>query len=386
LNNSPEEMKSRQPQAVQVRAASGDYLVVCRSGALAQAEDEIARLGKFSSVHILSSPKVWRSLGKRIRRVLPARFAKHVHLLNDAEAAKNLQTVEKASRALVRAGADRHALVIAVGGGVVGDVAGFVAASYLRGVALLQVPTTLVAQVDSAIGGKTGVNLAEGKNLVGAFYPPRLVLADPGALATLPDREFRGGLAEVIKYGVIADAKLFEFLEAKMDALLRRETGPLEHVIRRSIEIKAQVVGKDERESGLREILNFGHTFGHALESVTRYRRFQHGEAVAWGMMCAALLGHEVAGTPADAVSRIVALVRRIGPLPEWPKIEAAKILDAMRSDKKAREGKLRFVLAPGIGHAETVEAVPEKTVMCILRCAPHFFGKPLGAMGNCDG
>jgi 3-dehydroquinate synthase len=379
-------MKSHETQAVHVRAASGDYVVICRAGALAQAEKEIARLGKFSSVHILSSPKVWRALEKRVRRGLPARIAKHVHLFDDAETAKNLQTVEKVSRALVRAGADRHTLVIAVGGGVVGDVAGFVAASYLRGVALMQVPTTLVAQVDSAIGGKTGVNLAEGKNLVGAFYPPRLALADPEALATLPDREFRGGLAEVIKYGVIADAKLFEFLESKMDALLRREPSALEHVIRRSIEIKAQVVGKDERESGLREILNFGHTFGHALESVTRYRRFQHGEAVAWGMMCAALLGHEVAGTPADAVSRIVALVRRIGPLPGWPKIEAAKILQAMYSDKKARAGKLRFVLAPRIGHAETIGDVPEKTVNCILRCAPHFFGKSLNSLGNCDG
>jgi 3-dehydroquinate synthase len=379
-------MKSRETQAVYVRAASGDYSVICRAGGQAQAEKEIAQLGNFSSVHILSSPKVWRALEKRIRRGLPARFAKHVHLFDDAEVAKNLQTVEKISRALVRAGADRHALVIAVGGGVVGDVAGFVAASYLRGVALVQVPTTLVAQVDSAIGGKTGVNLAEGKNLVGAFYPPRLVLADPEALATLPDREFRGGLAEVIKYGVIADAKMFEFLESKMDALLRREPSALEHVILRSIEIKAHVVGKDERESGLREILNFGHTFGHALESTTRYLRFQHGEAVAWGMMCAALLGHEVAGTPADAVSRIVALVRRIGPLPEWPKVEAAKILQAMYSDKKARAGKLRFVLTPRIGHAETVEDVPEKTVNCILRWAPHFFGKPPDSLGNCDG
>ncbi len=379
-------MKSRESQAVLVRAAGGDYAVVCRSGALAQVEKEIARLGRFSSVHILSSPKVWRAVGNRIRRGLPARFAKHVHLFDDAEAAKSLQTVEKTSRALVRAGADRRALVIAVGGGVVGDVAGFVAASYLRGVALVQVPTTLVAQVDSAVGGKTGVNLAEGKNLVGAFYPPRLVLADPDALATLPDREFRGGLAEVIKYGVIADAKLFEFLEVNLEMLLRREPGALEHVIRRSIEIKARVVGNDERESGVREILNFGHTFGHALESVTRYRRFQHGEAVAWGMMCAALLGHEVAGTPADGVSRIVALVRRLGPLPEWPKIATTKILHAMHSDKKAREGKLRFVLAPRIGHAETVEGVPEKTVNCILRCAPHFFGKPLNSLGACDG
>lgn len=378
-------MKSNPSNVVKVRSASGDYFVVCRRGVLASADRQIARLGKFSSVHILTSPKVWRAVGKQVRRGLPKKFAKHVHLFDDAEAAKNLHTVEKVSRALVRAGADRRALLVAVGGGVVGDVGGYAAASFLRGVALVQVPTTLVAQVDSAIGGKTGVNLPEGKNLVGAFYPPRLVLVDPEALATLPDREFRGGLAEVIKYGVIADPKLFAFLENHMDAILRRDTRALEHVIRRSIEIKAWVVGKDERESGLREILNFGHTFGHALESVTRYRRFQHGEAVAWGMMCAALLGHQVAGTPANAVSRIVAMVRRIGPLPAWPKVPAAKLLHAMHADKKAREGKLRFVLAPKIGRAETIGDVPEKRVEAILRYAPQMLVKPSNGLGSSD-
>ena len=379
-------MTSSNSKVIQVRAASGEYRVVCRRGALTAAQKEVARLGKFSSVHILTSPKVWRALGKKIRHGLPASFAKHVHLFDDAEAAKNLQTVERVSRSLVRAGVDRGALLIAVGGGVVGDVAGYVAASFLRGVALVQVPTTLVAQVDSAVGGKTGVNLPEGKNLVGAFYPPRVVLADPEALATLPEREFRGGLAEVIKYGVIADAKLFAYLEKEMDAILRRDARALEHVIRRSVEIKAWVVGKDERESGLREILNFGHTFGHALESLTRYRRFQHGEAVAWGMMCAALLGHEVAGTPADDVSRIVALVRRIGPLPAWPKTPAKKLLHAMHADKKARGGKLRFVLAKKLGQARTFEGVPEKTVECVLRCAPQVFVKPVETLGNCNG
>jgi len=372
--------------AIKVRAASGDYAVVCRRGALRGAGQEISRLGKFSSVHILSSPKVWHALEKQVRRGLPLSLAKHVHLFDDAEAAKNLTTVEKLTRMLVRTGAERRSLLVAVGGGVVGDVGGFVAASYLRGVALVQVPTTLVAQVDSAIGGKTGVNLAEGKNLVGAFYPPRLVVVDPEALGTLPDREFRGGLAEVIKYGVVADPKLFAFLEKQMEAILRRDARALEHVIRRSIAIKAHVVGKDERESGLREILNFGHTFGHALESVTRYRRFQHGEAIAWGMMCAALLGHEVADMSADTVSRIVSLVRRLGPLPSWPQVKPAEILNAMHSDKKARDGNLRFVLSGKIGRAETIGGIPEKTVECILRCAPHFFAEPVESLGNCNG
>jgi 3-dehydroquinate synthase len=379
-------MKSTETKAIAVRAATGKYSVVCGSGSMAKAQKEIARLGKFSSVHILSSPLVWHALEKKIRSGIPARLASSVHLFDDAESEKNLQSVEGLAQSLVAAGADRHALVVAIGGGVVGDVGGFVAASYLRGVSLVHVPTTLVAQVDSALGGKTGVNLPEGKNLVGAFYPPRLVLADPELLATLPEREFRGGLAEVIKYGVIADAKLFAFLEKQMDAILRRDARALEHVIRRSMAIKAQVVSKDEKESGLREILNFGHTFGHALESVTRYRQFQHGEAVAWGMMCAALLGHEVAGTPADVVSRIVALVRQIGPLPGWPDVKPKELLDAMRSDKKARGGKLRFVLAKKLGQARTFDDVPEKTVECILRCAPQVFVKPVETLGKCNG
>jgi 3-dehydroquinate synthase len=379
-------MKSAQTKGIEVRAASGKYAVVCRSGAMASAQREIARLGKFSSVHILSSPFVWNALEKKIRQGIPARLAPYVHLFDDAESEKNLQSVEGLAQSLVAARADRHALIVAIGGGVAGDVGGFVAASYLRGVALVHVPTTLVAQVDSALGGKTGVNLPEGKNLVGAFYPPRLVLADPDLLATLPAREFRGGLAEVIKYGVIADAKLFAFLEKEMDAILRRDAAALERVIQSSIAIKARVVSKDEKESGLREILNFGHTFGHALESVTNYRGFQHGEAVAWGMMCAALLGHEVAGTPADAVSRIVALVRRIGPLPSWPDATPREIMDAMRSDKKAHGGKLRFVLAKKIGQARTFDGVEEKTVECVLRCAPQVFVKPVESLGKCNG
>ena len=377
---------SAKTKAILVRAAMGKYSVVCRRGAFERAQKEIARLGKFSSVQILSSPLVWHALEKKIRQGISARLAPNVHLFDDAESEKNLQSVEGLAQSLVSTEADRHALVVAIGGGVVGDVGGFVAASYLRGISVVHVPTTLVAQVDSAIGGKTGVNLPEGKNLLGAFYPPRLVLADPELLATLPEREFRGGLAEVIKYGVIADATLFAFLEKQMDAILRRDAGALEHVIRRSIAIKAQVVSKDEKESGLREILNFGHTFGHALESVTRYRRFQHGEAIAWGMMCAALLGHEVAGTPADVVSRIVALVRQIGPLPPWPDTKPKEIIEAMRSDKKTREGKLRFVLAKKLGHARTFNDVPEKTVECVLRFAPQVFVKPMEMLGKCNG
>jgi 3-dehydroquinate synthase len=295
-----------------------------------------------------------------------------VHLFNDAESAKNLRTVESLTTSLSRAGADRKSLIVAVGGGVVGDVTGFVAATYLRGVALVQVPTTLVAQVDSALGGKTGVNLPQGKNLVGAFYPARRVLADSDVLHTLPERQYRGGLAEVIKYGIIADPKLFAFLEKNFRAVLRRDRKALEHIISRSVEIKAGIVSQDERESGLREVLNFGHTFGHALESVTRYRRYQHGEAVAWGMMAAALLGHEAGFTPADDVSRIVYLVRRLGPLPPWPRIPAKAFINAMRSDKKSRGGKLRFVLTPRIGKARSCDGIPLDLLERVLHFAPQ--------------
>ena len=347
---------------------------------------ELATIGKYSSVHVLTSPGVWKVLGRAVSAGLAKKSRPVVHLLDDGGSAKTLSTVEKAARSLVRAGADRQSLVIAVGGGVIGDVAGFVAASYSRGVALVQIPTTLVAQVDSSVGGKTGVNLPEGKNLVGAFYPAKLVLVDPEALRTLPEREYRGGLAEVIKYGIIADRKLFIFLERNLDALLNRDLGALLHIIRRSVEIKADVVSKDERESHLREILNFGHTFGHSLESTTHYKKYQHGEAVALGMMCAGLLGHVVAGTPADDVARMIALIRRIGPLPAWPRIAPETLVDAMRSDKKARARKLRFVLAPRIGKAKSYDDVEEKNVLCVLRFMSKSAGNPGVTIGKCDG
>jgi 3-dehydroquinate synthase len=362
-------MTSANAHSIRVRAASGDYVVVCERGLLARAGKHIAALGTFSSVHVLTSPRVWRAVGRMMKQGLHAIPGLQVHLFSDREVAKNLKTVEAITRKLVRAGADRHALLIAVGGGVVGDVAGFVAASYLRGVSLVQVPTTVVAQVDSAVGGKTGVNLPEGKNLVGAFYPPRLVLVDPDALQSLPEREFRGGLAEVIKYGVIADAKLFAYLEEQMEEVLARGSGPLENIIRRAIGIKAAVVSKDERESGLREILNYGHT--------TRYRRYQHGEAVAWGMMCAALLGHEIIQTPANDVARIIALVRCIGPLPAWPAVPARKLFAAMHADKKTKFGKVRFVLSPRLGQAKSYDGVPREKAVCVLRFGPQFILRP---------
>jgi len=357
---------------MQVKSSAGPYSIVSGAGAIRRAAREIAVLGRFSSVHVVSSPKVWRAVGKSVQRGLRLSRGNPIHLFDDAESAKNLHSVEQIARSLCRAGADRHALVVAVGGGVVGDVAGFAAAAYLRGVKLVHIPTTLVAQVDSSIGGKTGVNLREGKNLVGAFYPPQLVLTDPYLLRTLSDREFRGGLAEVIKHAVIADAPMFALLEKNIEKVLRRDRQILGFLISRNVQIKARVVSRDERESGLREILNYGHTFAHALESVTKYRRYQHGEAVAWGMMAAALLGHELGLTRANDVSRIVTLIRRLVPLPPWPHVPPTALIDAMRSDKKTRAGTLRFVLSPRIGEARSYDTVPLHTVERVLHFTPR--------------
>jgi len=355
-----------------VKSSAGPYSVVSGAGAIRRAAQEIATLGRFSSIHIVSSPKVWRAAGESVQRGLPLSKGASIHLFDDAESVKNLRSVEQITRSLCRAGADRKSLVVAVGGGVVGDVAGFAAAVFLRGVKLMHIPTTLVSQVDSSIGGKTGVNLPEGKNLVGSFYPPLLVLTDPELLRTLSDREFRGGLAEVIKHAVIADAKMFAMLEKDMEKVLRRDRHALGFLIPRNVEIKARVVSRDERESGLREILNYGHTFAHALESVTKYRRYQHGEAVAWGMIAAAFLGHELGLTRADDVSRIVALIRRLGPLPPWPHVPNAALLNAMRSDKKTRSGILRFVLSPRIGEARSYDTVPLHVVERVLHFTPR--------------
>jgi 3-dehydroquinate synthase len=368
------------PIRISVKSQAGSYSIVCGAGVLRRAAKEIAALGPFSSVHVVSSPKVWRALGRTLQANLTTE-KQHIHLMDDAESAKNLRTVEGLSRALIGAGADRKSLLVAAGGGVVGDVAGFVAASYLRGVALAHVPTTVVAQVDSSIGGKTGVNLPEGKNLVGAFYPPRLVLTDPNALRTLPEREFRAGLAEIIKHAIIADAGMFAFLEKNIDRVKRRDAAALAYLLPRNVAIKARIVSRDERESGLREILNFGHTFAHALESVTRYRRYQHGEAVAWGMMAAALLGHEAGLTRANDVARMVSLVRQLSPLPAWPRVPEKILIDAMRSDKKSRASALRFVLTPRIGKAATYDDIPVGVVERVLRFAPHFF-----CDDRCDG
>lgn len=353
-----------------VRAANGSYEILCGRGALGEAAKQVLRHADGGLVYLLSSPRVWRHWGSRIERVF-RNVSRAVILFDDKEAKKNLRTVEQIGRRLVRAGADRRAVLVAVGGGVVGDVAGFVAASYARGVGLVHIPTTLVAQVDSAIGGKTGVNLPEGKNLVGAFYPPRLVLADPEVLRTLPRREYRSGIYEIVKYGVIGDASLFGFLERRMGDLLGRKTAALDYAIARSAAQKAHVVSRDEHESGLREILNFGHTFAHALESVTRYRRYLHGEAVGMGMIAATKLAVAQNLLPPQAASRIVGVIASAGTLPPWPGVPPTRLASAMQADKKTRAGRLRFVLPERIGKVQCgIEADRSMLLQVLRECA----------------
>ncbi len=340
-------------QTFTVRSVSGAYPVVCGRGSLRHFRPLLARLKDSSGVFVVSSRHVWSACGARVTAAVSGQRLTRPILFDDAESAKNLETVGQICRELTRAGSDRRSVIVAVGGGVVGDVAGFAAASYLRGVRLVHVPTTLVAQVDSAIGGKTGVNLPEGKNLVGAFYPPQFVVADPELLQTLPARQYRSALCEVIKYGVIGDAELFRFLERNLPAVLRREPRKLDWIIRRCVRAKAAVVSKDEKESGLRQILNFGHTFGHALEAATKYRRLLHGEAVGWGMLTATFASLAMHRISEREALRIAELILRVGPLPGWDEIDARRILESMKSDKKSHGGSLRWVLPRRIGKAD---------------------------------
>ena len=313
---------------------------------------------------VVSSPVVWRLHGARLQdtlgRVEPI-------LLPDGERFKNLQSVSRVYEALIRAGADRGSAIVAVGGGVIGDTAGFAAASFLRGITLAHVPTTLLAQVDSSIGGKVGVNHALGKNLIGAFHQPAVVVVDPQLLKTLPRREFRSGLYEVIKYGMIASRPLFDRLAGHVKALFAHDPAVLVPAIEESCRIKADVVSKDERESGLRRILNYGHTVGHALEAVTKYRRFRHGEAIAIGMLAAADLAAARGALAERGRQALGELIAALGPLPAVADLSIAEVLEAVRRDKKVVNGRLHFVIAIDIGATMTIDDVTEDELKAVL-------------------
>ena len=328
-------------------------------------------LPRASSALVVSNSTVAPLYAAQLLGVLKAQY-KQVYLvtLPDGEAHKTWQTLQLIFDALLENACDRKTVLFALGGGVVGDMTGFAAASYMRGVPYVQVPTTLLAQVDSSVGGKTAINHPLGKNMIGAFYQPVRVVCDLDVLKTLPPRELSAGLAEVIKYGPIYDMAFFDWIERNLDALLAREPQALAHAIRRSCEIKADVVGQDERESGVRAILNFGHTFGHAIESGLGYGQWLHGEAVGCGMVMAARLSERLGLVDADFVQRLKLLIQRAGLPVIAPRLSAAdnagRYLELMQIDKKAEGGEIRFVVIDRPGRA-AVRAAPEMLVREII-------------------
>jgi 3-dehydroquinate synthase len=344
-------------QTIRVDTPSAKYDVVTGSGLIETLAPRIERVaGRLPRrIFVLTSGPIWALWGRSLQQSFPDEPI--VLFLEPGEKHKTLASVEKFLRQMARAGGDRGSLLIAFGGGIVGDVGGFVAAIYMRGIAYVQVPTTFLAQVDSSVGGKTGVNLPEGKNLVGSFHHPLAVFADIGVLATLPDRELRAGLMESVKAGIIRDRALVRFMEEHIEDVLARDPKALENVIAASIRMKAGVVNRDEREHGLRMILNLGHTVGHALEQVTGYKALLHGEAVGWGMIAALYLAAKRGTINRTQFARMERLTHLYGPLPPL-KLKAKKVVAATGGDKKNVGGVRRFVLPVGIGDAGVVEDV----------------------------
>jgi 3-dehydroquinate synthase len=342
------------PIRIEVRTASASYPIEIGAGAAASVVRLLDECRAPRRRFVVSTAPVWQAHAE----VATAITEEEPIILPDGERYKNVTTVMRIYDALIRHSADRATCLVALGGGVVGDIAGFAAATFLRGIPVVQVPTTLLAQVDSAIGGKTGVNHALGKNLIGAYHQPLAVLVDPLLLGTLPRREFRAGLYEVIKYGIIASRPLFTRITEDLPRLFAREPAVLVPIIAESCQIKATVVGEDERESGPRRTLNFGHTAGHALEAVTKYRRFRHGEAVAYGMLVAAELGVSRGTLSADDRDALADLLTQMGPLPPTGDLSASELIQAMGRDKKVVGGQLHYVLPDGIGKTLVVTDV----------------------------
>jgi len=360
---------ARDAKTLWVRTPTARYPVWVGAGLLAQSGRRLKRLRpRCRQVFVISSPRVWKLWGARLSVGLrAARISAEVLLMNDREEAKRLMTVERLAEKLLARGADRGALLVAFGGGVVGDVTGFLAASYMRGVDYIQVPTTLVAQVDSAIGGKAGVNLRGGKNLLGAFHHPLAVLADVRALDTLPAREYRAGLYEVVKCAVLGDSALFRFLERNMPAVLARQPRALRTALAHALRVKARIVGRDVHERGERRLLNLGHTFGHAFETLSGYLGLRHGEAVGWGIVAATQLSHRLGLLPERDARRILRVVASVGRLPPLPSAKPERVHAQLFADKKKAGKQLRFVLPRRIGRAEVVAGVPRSALVATL-------------------
>lgn len=352
-------------QHVRVELGERSYDIVIGAGVLARLPEFLAplKLGKHGVV--ITDSNIWSLHAPAVQDALRAGgYETEVLTVPAGEASKSLRQAERLLEKLPGCGLDRKSFIVALGGGVVGDLAGFVAATYLRGLPYVQVPTTLLAQVDSSVGGKTGVNLPQGKNLVGVFHQPALVVADSETLQTLPARELRAGFAEVIKHGAIRDAEFFGWLEREHNRVFALQPDAVAHVVRRCCEIKADVVSRDEREAGLRAILNFGHTIGHAMEALADYVGLLHGEAIAMGMCCAAQLSVTRGGLTSDDAQRISELIGASGlPVRLGDKYAIEDLFTAMRLDKKAQGGRLRFVLLKKLGEAFVSDAVTDADV-----------------------
>jgi len=352
---------------VRVSTPGGDYPIHIQNGRLDSLSEAIP--ADATAVALISNATVLRLYGERVRASL-ARAGKPVTeiVLPDGEAHKNWESLNKIFDGLLQNGLDRKAVLVAFGGGVIGDMGGFAAACYMRGIRYVQVPTTLLSQVDSSVGGKTAINHPLGKNMIGAFYQPISVQIDPSVLASLPEREVSAGLAEVVKYGLITDAAFFDWCEANAAALRALDPEAITHAIRRSCELKARVVSEDEREGGVRAILNLGHTFGHAIEAGLGYGEWLHGEAVGCGMVQAAELSADLLGFPREHVDRVRRVVDAIGCPVVAPDLGTERWIQLMGHDKKAQGGSLRFIVMPRIGEAELHDVAPAALAPVLAR------------------
>jgi 3-dehydroquinate synthase len=343
---------------LQVKSSAGEYQVIVGRGAWRA----LRQMKGYTSTFVLTEPGLWTKWGRKFLRDTGWQGMRPI-LVPSGESSKSLTMAGRVASELLDRGADRRSLLVALGGGVVGDLGGFVASTYMRGIDYAQAPTTVLAQVDSSIGGKTAVNIHAMKNLVGTFYAPRVVVADSDVLASLAPRAFRSGLYEAVKHSILSGPGLFNWLEGKVSGLKPGDTEVLEMLVARAAAVKVDVVSRDEHEAALRRVLNLGHTFGHALEEATGYRRFLHGEAVAWGMLMVTRLA-ELAEVldPADG-KRIVQLVRAVGPLPELDGLKDEKVLGLLIRDKKAVGGKIHWVLPEAIGKVRVTPDVPDAIV-----------------------
>jgi len=337
------------------------YDAIVERGSLARAAEFIPP--RAGTAFVVTTADVWKLHGSTLQNALVDR-RHHVLFFPGGEPNKRMASVETLAEQMVEAGGDRSSVVIAFGGGIVGDLAGFLAAIFMRGIPVIQIPTTLLAQVVAAVGGKTGANLVSGKNLIGSFHQPLAVLIDPDVVRTLPEREYRAGLYEIIKCGIIRDRGLFDVLDQRAAAVLAQEPATLEEIIAGAVRIKAEVVTADEREGDLRRILNFGHTFGHSLEAETRYERLLHGEAVAWGMHAATHLAERTGRLKGAEAASIHRVVDAYGPIPPLDGISPARLAARLRSDKKTVQGKIHFVLPVKIGDVAIVSGVEDRLVL----------------------